>query len=299
MLAIIIPYYKLTFFEATLKSLSNQIDQRFKVYIGDDSSPEIPIDLLDKYIGKFDFVYHRFVDNLGGKSLTQQWERCIALSGEEEWIMILGDDDYLESTVIESWYKNYKEFKEKSNVVRFATKIVLQESNTVSDVYRHPVWESAANSFVRIFKRETRSSLSEYVFSKAAYKKFGFKNYPLAWCSDHKAFLDFSDDKLIYSINESTVFFRISNINISGQQNTSLKKETSTRFFKDVIMTHMHLFQKSQRLELLMEYEITIKKNRQPVFFEWIFLIRCYLENFKLVAFYKLIRRIFMSFFKF
>lgn len=38
MLAIIIPYYKFTFFEATLQSLANQTDQRFKVYIGDDAS---------------------------------------------------------------------------------------------------------------------------------------------------------------------------------------------------------------------------------------------------------------------
>jgi hypothetical protein len=40
MLAIIIPYYKLTYFEATLQSLANQSDKRFKVYIGDDASPE-------------------------------------------------------------------------------------------------------------------------------------------------------------------------------------------------------------------------------------------------------------------
>ena len=33
MLAIVIPYFKLTFFEETLQSLANQTDQRFKVYI--------------------------------------------------------------------------------------------------------------------------------------------------------------------------------------------------------------------------------------------------------------------------
>ena len=39
MLAIIIPFYKLTFFEENLHSLAIQTDKRFKVYIGDDSSP--------------------------------------------------------------------------------------------------------------------------------------------------------------------------------------------------------------------------------------------------------------------
>ena len=49
MLAIIIPYYKLTFFEATLQSLARQTNQQFKVYIGDDGSPENPLILLEKY----------------------------------------------------------------------------------------------------------------------------------------------------------------------------------------------------------------------------------------------------------
>ncbi len=53
MLAIVIPYYKLTFLEATLLSLANQTDQRFKVYIGDDASPEDCTPLLEKYRGQF------------------------------------------------------------------------------------------------------------------------------------------------------------------------------------------------------------------------------------------------------
>src|SRR3970040_240113 len=100
MLAIVIPYYKLTFFECTLESLANQTDQRFKVYMGDDASRETPSVLLEKHKGKFDFSYHRFDDNLGGISLVRQWDRCIAMTGEEQWFMVLGDDETLSSTCI-------------------------------------------------------------------------------------------------------------------------------------------------------------------------------------------------------
>lgn len=58
MLAIVIPYYKLTFFDETLQSRVNQKDQRFKVYIGDDASPEDWTVLLEKY--KAPFYYHQF-----------------------------------------------------------------------------------------------------------------------------------------------------------------------------------------------------------------------------------------------
>jgi hypothetical protein len=80
MLAIIIPFYKLTFFDETLQSLANQTDKHFKVYIGDDAS----LEKLFKYKGKFDFVYQRFETNLSGISLTQQWERCIDRKGAKK-----------------------------------------------------------------------------------------------------------------------------------------------------------------------------------------------------------------------
>lgn len=300
MLAIIIPYYKITFFEETLQSLSNQTDKRFRVYIGDDASQEDPADLLEKYKVTFDFLYHRFESNLGGTSLVKQWDRCIALSGDEEWIMILGDDDYLDITAVESWYRNYEVFSEKSNLVRFATKVVFEESKMISKIHIHPVWEMVADAFVRIFTQQTRSSLSEYVFSKKIYLKYGFTDYPLAWCSDYKALLDFSEGKWIYTINESIVFFRISNINISGRQdNVFFKNEITSRFFKDVVDNKMNLFKKKQRLELLMAYEIAIKRIREPTLYEWLFIIQLYLLNFELVSFAKCARRFYISIFKF
>jgi len=41
MLAIVIPYYKRTFFEETLQSLANQTDKRFQVYVGDDTNNQL------------------------------------------------------------------------------------------------------------------------------------------------------------------------------------------------------------------------------------------------------------------
>ena len=75
-LAIVIPYYKLTYFEATLKSLVNQTNKNFSVYIGNDNSPEDPQDLIDKY-SEIITSYKKFETNLGGEFLTKQWERCI------------------------------------------------------------------------------------------------------------------------------------------------------------------------------------------------------------------------------
>lgn len=273
MLAIIIPYFKLNFFEATLQSLSNQTDKRFKVYVGDDNSPENPTLLLEKYEGKFNFLYHRFETNLGGISLVQQWNRCIALSNNEEWIMILGDDDVLGDNCIASFYENHHTYYLKSNLIRFSSRIIFEKSNTVSHIYKHPKWEIATDSFYRKFKRISRSSLSEYIFSKAAYKKHGFYNYPLAWNSDDRAWLDFSDNKPIYTINDSTVFVRVSSLNITGRSDNIFNKNLSEiQFYKFLISNKFKFYENHQRLELIKKYGKEIKRTRKLNLSEWIFI---------------------------
>lgn len=296
MLAIVIPYYKLVFFEETLKSLSGQTDKRFKVYIGNDASPEDPSLLLEQYKDKLDFVYQSFDNNLGSISLSQQWDRCIALIDDEKWIMILGDDDYLDQNIVKSWYENFDAFNNKTCIVRYAIKRVGEKQNNNTSFYTHPIWEKASNSYFRRLKGETRSSLSEYVFSKETYLKYGFKSYPLAWHSDDKAWLDFSDKKNIYSINESNVFVRISDFSITGKTNNEgLKNKASEDFYKDILIQNLDIFDKNQRLELLFIYEVAIIKNRNLKLKDWLYLIKLYSKNFRIVPFLKFIRRFLIS----
>ena len=279
MLAIIIPYFKLTFFEETLKSLASQTSKHFKVYIGDDASQENPTILLDKYKDQFDFVYHRFEENIGGTSLAKQWERCIALSNNEEWIMILGDDDVLDVKVVDSFYNNQAIFMGKTNVIRFASKKIFGKDTIDITIFKHPVWESATASFYRKSNKSTRSSLSEYIFSRTSFLKFGFCNYPLAWNSDDRAWLDFSDNKPIFTINESTVSFRLSPLNISGKQdNLAIKNASEIEFYKFIVLHKLKKFDKEQQLRLLRRYQAELRKTRNLKVYEFFFLFFLYLK---------------------
>ncbi|WP_300977082.1 glycosyltransferase family A protein [Flavobacterium sp.] len=258
MLAIIIPYYKLTFFEATLKSLAAQTCQDFKVYIGDDASTEDPSMLLEKYKGKFDFVYHRFVTNLGGTSLTQQWERCIALSGNEDWLMILGDDDVLGNTIVEEFYKNLAAIEgELIKTVRFATQIIDAKGELISDVYVHPTLEKTTDFLARKFSKQTRSSLSEYIFNASVVFKTGFRNFPLAWHADDMAVLEFTGFEYCFSINEGLVYVRLSGISLTGDGSLgSLKNGATFDFCKVLFDEYSQKFSVEQKAILLKKLEI-------------------------------------------
>lgn len=289
MLAIVIPYYKLTFFEATLQSLANQTDKRFKVYIGDDASPEDPLALLKKYQGKFDFEYKRFEENLGSISLVKQWERCIALFGNEKWLMILGDDDYISNNYIEEFYKHNDEIEKlEVNVIRFATQ-VLEPSGKLSKLFTHPKIENSTDFLFRKFFEASRGSLTEQIFRREAYLKHGFRNFPLGWGVDNFAWLDFTEFGIIYTINNSTAYIRMSDENISrGGYEEEIKKATKYLYFTLIIKKYLKKFNKKQRLSLLLYYEqLAYNLNKASIVF-WITLCKCFfLENeiFQIIKF--------------
>lgn len=277
-LAIIIPYYKLTFFEKTLNSLASQTNKNFKVYIGDDASPSNLEMILKKYEGKFDFYYHRFANNLGGTSLPKQWERCIELSNDEEWLMILGDDDWMSETVVEEFYKNLSLINKKYNLIRFATKVFNVNNNTITDTYKHPVNEKYSDTYIKKMRGLSRSSLSEYIFKRQVYKKYGFKEYPLAWNSDDRAWFDFSESKPVHTINDALLFISISNESITGKADNIKEKNKSELEFYSYLFwgLKLNLIQKVEISKLI----IKLPKQIVPKFTR--FTARCILKFYNL-----------------
>lgn len=298
MLAIIIPYFKLIFFEQTLQSLANQIDQRFKIYIGDDASDENPLPLLEDYTGKFDYVYHRFETNLGKVSLVKQWNRCIGLSANEEWIMILGDDDELGPACVADFYLNLPHIiANNCHVIRFATVVSYEQLQYKSKVFKHPQLENAVNFFFRKIEDTTRSSLSEYIFDRKSFDKFGFADYNLAWHADDRAWLEFSADNPIFTINSSIVNFRLSSVNISRSDFKIMEKlEASFSFFRFVFRKYFKTFTRNQKELFLIEYEQLIYKNKKATFQLWSVLFYSFLANRQLWQSVKFSRRFLIHF---
>jgi glycosyltransferase involved in cell wall biosynthesis len=251
MVAIIIPYYKLTFFEATLQSLADQTDKRFKVYIGNDNSPESPLLLLEKYQDKIDFIYHKFEQNLGGTSLVKQWERCIALSGSEEWIMILGDDDVLGENMVEEFQAFINEKKERIDLIRFNLRIIDKNGQLQSDVSEYKVHESDTDLLERMFFMKETITASEFVFSRKVYEENnGFVDFPLAWFSDYATWLVFSKQTGIYHVKKASVYWRLSGINISSKSTTFRETELKVQslfLFMSFLQVHFSIETEKQK----------------------------------------------------
>lgn len=292
MLAIVIPYYKPEFFKDTLQSLDDQTNSNFSLYIGDDASLQDPLPILNNYKSLSGFTYKRFEKNLGSFSLTKQWERCLDMIKGEEWVMVLGDDDFLSPNVVESFYRHLPLFKNRSNVVRFSSRIITDNGAKISPIYQHPEWEDPGVSFMRRYRLETRSSLSEYIFLRKAYQKYGFYNYNLGWHSDDRAWLEFSQSKPIYSINDAVVSFRHSELNITGRIDNINQKDTATKQFYRYLAGNRLYFKKGEKLMFARIYERALRNEGTVSLKDWHDLTKIYLQNYQPNAFKKLLKRL-------
>jgi hypothetical protein len=299
MLAIVIPYFKIDFFEATLQSLAVQTDKRFKIYIGNDASPENPTVLLEKYKPQLDFNYQQFDNNLGSVSLVKQWERCMTMVQEEDWIMILCDDDVLGENVVAEFYASVNEVNQQDiNVIRYATQVINQYSEVISEIYQHPKLEKSIAFLFRKINGGTRSSLSEFVFRKSVLQEIKFKDLPLAWYSDYLAVLECTFFEYIYTINNALVFFRLSEINITSKKDDMLEKNIATfNYYYYLLNNKGTLFDTKQTEILLFRLEKTFQDNKKNTSF-WFLFTKLYISKLYIKKYFNFIIKIVTGYIK-
>lgn len=295
-IAIIIPYYKIDFIRETLTSLENQTNQNFTVFIGNDDSPDDPIEIVKTYSNKIDLKYFHFRYNIGSNSLTNQWHRCIEKVDHVEWAMILGDDDVLDKNCISDFYLHLEEVeKRKIGVVRFASLVIDSENKPLSQINRHPIIENSVSFLFRKMCGNARSSLSEHVFRMTKLKKEGFKNFPLAWHADDLALLEMSNFGDIWTINSSFVSVRSSKINISGRKELSrIKNKGSFRFYHYLLKNHREHFSQKEMQIIYNKYQKRLIDDKRN-FSMFLELSSTYLKDVKLYSYIHFLKNYLLS----
>lgn len=214
-LAIIIPAYKDTYLRETLDSLVSQTINDFVVYIGDDCSPYNLKSIVNEYECKLNIVYVRFDNNLGGKSLVAQWNRCVAMS-KEKYIWLFSDDDLLPPDAVERFWNFEESHKEIFDICRLPLELVDRNGNPTMKLEDYPRYMCSEDYLKKRLSCEILSSASEYIFTREIYNKCGFVEFPLAWCSDDASWAQMAKEKGLYTIEGLAVQFRMSGDNISS-----------------------------------------------------------------------------------
>lgn len=214
-LSIVLPAYKPEFLRETLQSIANQSDQRFTLYIGDDHSPFDLKSIVDEFNDSIDLLYHRFEYNLGGEDLVGHWNRCLALTEDEEWVWLFADDDLMERHCVEMFYQCVDGGLD-GDVVHFDTLIIDQASNVLKTPSRFPAEMAIQDFFYKRITNQISSFAVEYIFRRFLYNQMGgFVNFDLAWCADDASWMSFGRLTSIKTIPGARVKWRDSGLNIT------------------------------------------------------------------------------------
>ncbi len=223
-LAIVIPAYKIDFFDITMQSLVNQTCKDFTVYIGEDCSPSDFKSIISKYEKELDIVYHRFNENYGGKDLVGHWTRCIELTQGEPWIWLFSDDDVIGDRCVELFYAEISKGV-KFDIYHFDVRIIDSEGRIAYQPNAYP-WVIDSETLYKESARDNiRSFVVENVFSRNIYEKVGgFESFPMAWGSDMATWLKMGKDKGLKTICGDYVFWRRSDKNITPSKEHAMVK---------------------------------------------------------------------------
>lgn len=222
-LAIIIPAYKDAYLDQTLCSLAGQTDKDFTVYIGDDCSPFPLESIVDKYRGKLEIVYERFPDNRGGTDLVAQWERCLALMGDEEFFCLFSDDDVMQPACVERLREAWK-CHPGFDVYHFDLDIMDAGGQLKQHCAAFPLTMSADSFIHELYSYRIDARMPEFVFRTRKFREAGgFVRFDLAYRSDNATVLAVAKDKGICTVQGARVVWRDSGVNVSSSQNPALR----------------------------------------------------------------------------
>jgi hypothetical protein len=224
-LAVVIPAYKGEYLAKTLACLTRQTDQRFNLYICDDASPVDISSIARSVLGARSYSYHRFECNLGGVSLAQHWNRCVALA-HEPWIWLFSDDDLMDDNCIEEFYKFLERVGPSADIALFDTWIV-DETDKITDIQiPHLDAESWLEYAYGFLMNCRRSVMQQLVFRRSIFEKAdAFLDLPLCWGTDHAAIIAFGRHQKIRRIPRARVFWRCSRQHISSDRSIQSRTE--------------------------------------------------------------------------
>lgn len=214
-LAIVIPAFKKMYFDQAIASIANQTCKDFTVYIGDDSSPADLKSTVKLYQNQIEIKYTKFAKNVGGTDLVAQWERCIDLVEEEDWIWLFSDDDIMEPNCVESFFKTLGH-DPNYDLFHFDVLKIDEANNVIENYYSFPEIYSSEEFLIGRLIGKTSSCVVEYIFRKAHFiDNKRFQNFDLAWGSDDATWIKLGKNNGIKTIKDSKVHWRVSKYNIS------------------------------------------------------------------------------------
>ncbi len=213
LVTIAIPAYKATFLEETIRSAVNQTYKNIEIVVVNDHSPYDITPIVESFHDER-IRYYINEENMGGKDLVAQWNKCLSYA-RGEFFCLLCDDDVYEPQFVETLLQLSEQYPHV-DVLRARVRKIDKEGKTIDLFPSSPIHETVYDYMWHKWKGFRSQTVSEFMLRTAHVRKAGgYYSLPRAWGSDSLSIFLFGMDNGIASANALLAGFRQSDENIS------------------------------------------------------------------------------------
>lgn len=234
LVSIVIPTYKSTFLKESIQSVLDQTYKNIELIIVNDNSPD-DVDCIIKNFTDYRIRYYKNEVNIGGKDPVANWNKCLSLA-QGEYFSLLCDDDIYEPTFIEEMLQLKAKYP-YVHVFRARVKIVDANGQIIDMYPASPEFETCYDYMWHKLNWLRKQTISEFFYDTDYIKaQGGYYPLPKAWGSDDISCFILSKDNGIVTSNKLLVSFRMSDLNISANNNKNIRdKINATVCYKNKV----------------------------------------------------------------
>lgn len=224
--SIIIPAIKTAFLKKSIESVITQTFLNWELIIVDDNSSENVFNIYEKFSFDKRIKYTRLEKNYGRQDPSLTWNKGLELI-EGEFVILLGDDDFLGKNTLEEYYVKIIDHPE-IDLLRSRIRLIDEHDVTVLYGASNPEFMTWDEFLYHRFVFHHPLSTNEFCLRTSRLKQLGgWVNMPMAFGSDDLTYLFLAEESGIYSCNNSVVSWRVHSKSISGSSKKLTEKENA------------------------------------------------------------------------
>lgn len=237
----VLPAYKSEYLQVAIVSILQQTYIDFELIIVDDASPYHLESIVNQYNDNR-IVFHRNENNIGGKNLVSNWNKCIKYA-KGEYVILASNDDIYSPFFLQQVDERIKDYPNvdiiRSRVNRIDSDGIITD---IEQIYKPFM---PFSEFVFYWSKGIINCIANYAFKRTALLDAGgFVDMPCAWYSDDITIVNMSVNG-IATTDDALFYFRTSDKSISWtfNQETIRKKWKANgmfyQWFNDTIIPRM------------------------------------------------------------
>lgn len=207
----VLPAYKSDYLQDAIDSILQQTVSDFELIIVDDASPYH----LETIVNRYDdqrVIFHKNKENIGGKNLVENWNKCIKYA-KGDYVILASDDDIYSPLFLQQVDERVKEYPEvdiiRSRVNRIDSKGTITDIEQVYKPYM------PFSEFVFYWSKGIINCIANYVFKRTSLLNTGgFVDMPCAWFSDDITVVNMAING-VATTEDALFYFRTSDKSVS------------------------------------------------------------------------------------